>query len=66
MSGNPYVPLIGDWVRHRNGGAPWMVLEVQFGPNPIEMHIARRESVGVVEGVRRIDDYEIVKLRSHP
>lgn len=61
MSGNPYVPLIGDKVRHRNGGAPWLVVDVQFGPNPIEMVVARRECIGVVEGVRRIDDYDIVE-----
>lgn len=62
MSGDPYVPHIGDIVRHRNGGAPWLVLEVQFGPNPVEMIVARRENIGVVEGVRRISDYEIERL----
>lgn len=45
--GDPYLPCIGDTVRHRNGGAPWLVLEVQYGPNPIEMVIARREVIGV-------------------
>ena len=57
-----YTPHIGDIVRHRNGGAPWLVVDVQFGANPIEMVVARRECIGVVEGVRRIADYEIERM----
>lgn len=60
--GDPYLPHIGDIVRHRNGCAPWLVIAVDYGPNPIEMVIGRREVIGVVEGVRRIDDYQIEKV----
>ena len=59
---DPFVPHIGDKVRHKNGGAPWLVLEVAFDPARREMVIARREAGEVIEGVRLIDEYEIVEL----
>lgn len=55
-------PRQGDIVRHKNGGAPWLVLEVgTTRANEGKFVIARRESFGVVEGVRPFADYEIIE-----
>jgi hypothetical protein len=63
MSGDPcgFVHQ-GDIVRHKSGGAPWLVLEVAIDPARREMIVARRESIGIVEGVRFIDDYIVEKV----
>lgn len=57
---------IGDRVRYKNGGAPWLVIDVavDWCRRP-EMVIARREIIGVVEGVRPFGEYVLID-GAHP